>query len=105
MSDRARQFMPFDALKGFREEICKANKIVVDKIELSEDKIVEINFKMQQIKKNMIITIIYFKDNEYISLCGIVSNIDIVEKTITIVKTKINFDDIYDIQGDELISY
>ena len=35
-SDRARQFLPFDALKGFKEAIKERQKIKVDKIELSD---------------------------------------------------------------------
>ena len=37
VSDRARQFLPFDALKGFKEAIKERQKIKVEKIELSEE--------------------------------------------------------------------
>ena len=46
MSDRARQFLPFDALKGFKEAIKKREKIKVDKIEISEDLAVELSYKL-----------------------------------------------------------
>ena len=36
-NDRAKQFMPFDALKGFKEEINKRKRVIVAKRELSED--------------------------------------------------------------------
>ena len=34
-ADRAKQFMPFDALKGFREALKEKEKVTVPKIELS----------------------------------------------------------------------
>ena len=41
--ERAKQFMPFDALKGFKEAIKEKENIIVDKIALCEDAIIEIN--------------------------------------------------------------
>ena len=35
-SNRAKQFMPFDALKGFREALEEKERILVPKRELSE---------------------------------------------------------------------
>ena len=35
--ERAKQFMPFAALKGYPEALQKKEKIVVPKVELSED--------------------------------------------------------------------
>lgn len=102
MSDRARQFLPFDALKGFKEVIKKREKIKVDKIELSEDVAVELSYKLNQIKKGMIIKVIHYQDNEYIETFGIVSEFNETFGYLIIVKTKIMFTDILDIQSDEL---
>ena len=65
-NDRAKQFMPFDALKGFKEEINKRNKIVVEKRELSEDDYKELQRKICLIKEGMIVTITYFDNKELI---------------------------------------
>ena len=37
MSDRARQFLPFDALKGFKEAIKEREKIKVEKIQIGDE--------------------------------------------------------------------
>ena len=50
VSDRARQFLPFDALKGFNEAIRAKEKIVVPKVELSDDKKDELDFLLQTLK-------------------------------------------------------
>ena len=101
-SERARQFMPFDALKGLKEEIKKREKIKVPKKELSADGIEMLEYKLQQIKKGKMIKVIYFFNNEYLVLEGMVSNIDLIEHTLTIVKKKIPIKDIYDVSGEDI---
>ena len=102
MSDRARQFLPFDALKGFKEAIKKREKIKVDKIEISEDLAVELSYKLSQIKKGKIIKVIHNDDVEYIETYGMVSEFNETFGYLKIVKTKINFSDILDVQNDKL---
>ena len=105
MSDRARQFLPFDALKGFKQAIKEREKIKVDKIELSEEMANVISYKLRQVKKGMIIKVIHYIDNEYIETNGIVSEFDETFKYLKIVKKKIMFDDIFDIQSNEIKDY
>lgn len=102
MSDRARQFLPFDALKGFKEAIKERQKIKVDKIELSEEMAVELSFKLNQVKKGIIIKVVHYDNEEYIETYGIVSEFNDVFNYLTIVKTKILFENILDIQSDEI---
>ena len=100
--DRAKIFLPFDALKGFKEALREKEKILVDKKILSIEEKEKISKKLIQIKKGMIIKVIYFENNEYIELEGMVSLIDFVYKKLKIVKKEIEFTDILDIQSDEI---
>lgn len=100
--DRAKQFMPFAALKGYPDALRKKEKIVVPKIELSEEYKAELDRKLCQIQRNDIITVIYFSKNEYLKLTGMVSRIDGTARIIKIINTKISFEDIYDISGDRI---
>lgn len=102
MSDRARQFLPFDALKGFKEAIKKRQKVKVDKIELSDEMAVELSYKLNQVKKGMIIKVIHYDNEEYIETFGIVSEFNETFNYLKIVKTKILFENILDIQSDEI---
>ena len=102
MSDRARQFLPFDALKGFKEAIKKRQKVKVDKIELSDEMAVELSYKLNQVKKGMIIKVIHYDNDEYIETFGIVSEFNETFNYLKIVKTKILFENILDIQRDEI---
>jgi len=97
---RAKLFTPFDALKGFREALLEKERIIVPKIDLSEEMKESIDRKLHLIHITDIITVIYFNDGEYIKVTGMVSKFSETSRSLTIVNTKIIFDDIYDIQGD-----
>ena len=98
--ERAKQFMPFAALKGYPEALQKKERNVATKIELSEERKEELDRKFAQIKKKDMITVVYFGKNEYLKLTGMVSGIDKAARVLKIVNTKIAFDDIYDINGE-----
>lgn len=95
--DRAKQFMPFAALKGYPEALLKKEKIIVPKAELTEEYARLLDEKLKRIKRNQVITVIYFCHGEYLKKTGIVSRIDETARVLKIVNTKILFDDIYDI--------
>ena len=95
--DRAKQFMPFAALKGYPEALQKKEKIVVPKVEVSEEYAEVLDRKLRNVKKNDIITVIYYSNHEYLKKTGMVSRIDETSRVLKIVNTRINFDDIYDI--------
>lgn len=97
MDNRAKQFVPFAAVKGFEGALRAKERIVVEKIELSEERKAELDFKLRQIKKRDIITVIYFDKDEYVKVEGMVSRFDTDARIIKVVNTKIPFDDIYEI--------
>lgn len=97
MSDRARQFAPFSALKGFHELIKQKEKVITAKKELSEDDLLDLSKKMLQVEKGKMIKIVHFCEGQYISTEGVITEIDTVYRSITIVKRKIRFTDIIDI--------
>lgn len=103
MENRAKQFVPFAALKGYEEALRAKEKIIVPKMELSEEKKEELNRKLHQINKNDIITVIYFCDGEYIQLEGMVSRVDKDARVLKVINTKITFSDIYELWGDNIL--
>ena len=100
---RAKQFMPFDALTGLRVAIEAKEKVVVPKMELSEDYAEELDRKMHQIEKNQIATVVYFCKDEYLKVTGMVSRLDATARILKIVNTKIDFDDILDVSIDGIL--
>lgn len=104
MDNRAKQFVPFAAVKGFEEALRAKERIVVEKIELSEERKAELDFKLHQIHKRDIITVVYFDKDEYVKVEGMVSRLDVDARILKIVNTKIAFDDIYDLYGEQIFT-
>ncbi|SHJ26887.1 YolD-like family protein [Parasporobacterium paucivorans] len=99
VSERAKQFLPFAALKGLPEALAEKEKIIVPKIELSEEMAQELNQKFCQLKRGTVATITYFHEDEYLQITGMVALIDEPNRILRIVDTKIPFDDVLDING------
>lgn len=97
-ADRARQFMPFSALTGYMELVRERERIVQPRRELSDDEAQLLSDKLSRVKKGVVITVTYYYEDCYKKLTGIVSDVDPVCRNLTIVKTKIPFDDITDIE-------
>lgn len=95
--DRAKQFMPFAALKGYPEALKQKEKIVVPKVELSEDYALELDRKLRQIRRMDVVTVVYFYKGEYLRVTGVVSRIDTTARILGVVQTRIPFDDILDV--------
>ena len=95
--ERARQFMPFASLRGYYDLVREKAKNKEPKRDLAEDELIQIYEKLKQIKKGMIVNVTYYNADAYEKITGIVSNIDETYQTLTIIKTKIPFDDILNI--------
>lgn len=102
---RAHIFSAFDALKGFREMLKEKERVVVSKRMLSEDDLEVLNQKVHAIEKGMMITLIYFDNGDYVQRTGRVVKVNFDEQYIQIIKSKIPFKSIVDIQADELEIY
>ena len=98
ISERAKQFAPFSALKGLPEALKKMEKIVVPKRELTEERLTELNRALNQIKRGMMVTAIYFSEGEYLQITGLVARHDIQNQKLQIVDTVIPFADLYEIK-------
>lgn len=97
IEDRAKQFMPFAALKGLPDALAAKEKVTVPKIELSEEMAEELDRKMHELVKGGIASVVYFHRDEYIKITGMVARIDETSRLLQIVNTKIPFDDILEI--------
>lgn len=97
--DRAKQFLPFDALKGFKEALIEKEKIFVERIELSEESSEQLSKKINNINKGNYVKIKHYCNRQYIDTKGIVKIIDAIRKKIFLKDNVcINIDDILDIE-------
>ena len=98
ISERAKQFMPFSALKGFDDMIKVENKEPSDRKILSDEDSDNIGQVLGEIKKNDVVKITFYETDGYVTLTGIVAKIDYDMKRLTVVKRVIVFKDIYFIE-------
>ncbi len=96
--ERAKQFMPFAALKGYEEALRQKEKIVVEKIELSEEMKEELDRQFRMIQKNDMVSVVYYAEREYLQITGMVTKVDADARVIRVVNTKIRFEDIYRVE-------
>lgn len=98
VEQRAKQFMPFAALRGLPEALAVKEKVIVPKVELSEEMAVELDRKMHLLEKGKIATVVYFAKDEYLKKTGMVARIDETARVLQIVNVRISFDDILDVE-------
>lgn len=97
-AERAKQFMPFAALKGYEEALAEKEKRIVKKVDLSEERLEELDWVLQQLQKGSMVRVIYYNHSEYIEKEGMVSRMDLTARIITVVQTKIPLDTIYELE-------
>ncbi len=98
-ADRAKLFLSFDALKGFRTFLNKKERVVVDRKLLMSDSCDELDWKLHQVQVGKMIKIIYYDKGEYVALEGMVTKIDVeINKQIKIVDKLIQVQDIIEIE-------
>lgn len=95
---RAKQFIPFAALKGFEDALRLKEKIVVNKIELSEERKEELDNTLRSLVVGSIVTVIYYHDGEYLEKTGYLAKISPTANFLQIVNEKISFENILDIR-------
>lgn len=125
LSNRAKIFSPFAVLRGFDDEISSegASKLLVKKVELSDEEKNDLSDKLLQVKKGMKVAVRYFvrttgSTGKYISLTGTVVIIDPVYRELKVMQGSdrnavgiekvlpvvISFDDIAELAGKGITS-
>lgn len=76
-AQRAKQFNPFAAVKGLEKAIAEQEQLLkrVAQIELGEEKIREINQKLNLLEKGDVVSICFYCTGQYQRLQGIVEEI------------------------------
>lgn len=97
VSQRAKIFAPFDALRGFSAALKAKEKLRLPRRILQEDKLKELDEKAACLKKGDYVSILYYSDGEYLSAEGYLTAIDHVRRRFVIAGSEIRFDDIYEL--------
>ena len=105
-SRRAKQFMPFDALRGLKEAIAAKERVIEPRRYPSEDAIAEINATLLGLHKGQIITVVYYGIYEqvYLQLTGPVTKVDSYWQNLQVGNTTIEFPEIDQLLTDIAIT-
>ena len=99
-ADRAKQFQPFDALKGLQEELRsrEERRTRVAKRELGEEREEEISMELAKIYKRSEIDITFYRGGHYYSLQGTVIEKNNIYKYLIVGQERIYYTDIYELK-------
>lgn len=98
-SQRAKQFAPFDAVVGLRQALKEKERIRVQRKQLFEDRIEQINNILKNIDIHDTVTVVYYdnKNQEYLEITGLVRKIAPKKQIIEVSTIEIEFENIYEI--------
>ena len=96
--DRAKQFAPFAALKGFDEALRAKEKIIVEKPRLSEEERDELDRNLHTIERGNLVKVNYYEDDECLEMTGVLSKVDMDAGYIKVVNKKLAFSDVYHLE-------
>ena len=96
-AERARQFMPFSPLRGYDELLLSKTREPTPKRELSEYDAARLSKKMAAVEKGSLVRVTYYDRDAYVTMEGLVSEVDLTLRRLRVIKTVIDLDDISDI--------
>ena len=102
-AERAKQFMPFAALRGYGDAIKEKEKVITEKKELTDEQVQKLSDAVARLKKGDVVKAVYYEKDGYVEKTGAVSKIDGVSGCLYVIKTRIPFIDLLALEkiGDE----
>ncbi len=93
-ASRAKQFLPFDALEGFRKALAEKEEEYDVRKEFTEESFEELESQFNRLEKGSKTIVKYYKNKKYKEVYGTVTNIDYIKRKIQINGENINVCDI-----------
>ena len=97
--ERAKQFLPFDAVKGLQEALREKEIEHEERIDLAEEALENLEEEFNKIEIGRKVKVKYYKDGKYVVVEGNVSKINNLKKKLEVdFESKINYSDIAKIE-------
>ena len=93
-ADRAKQFMPFSALKGLEDELSLAEKTPCASRELLEDEAEQLNRALLDLEPGDVIEVECYKNGDYVTLSGPLLALDAAYRRLQLGDMEIRIADI-----------
>lgn len=100
-SDRAKIFGAFNPLKNLGQALTRKEMVIVERAELAEDRIQEIDRVLHLLDVGKMVTLVFYNGYEYQRISGCVSEFSPEKKRLAVAKREILFENIYDLSLDE----
>lgn len=97
-ADRARQFMPFAALKGYHEMAQEQEAVREPRHDMTEERALALSKEVAGLRKGNVVRVVHYEDGAYRTTVGAVTEIDEAFRSLTVVKRRIAFDDVLSIE-------
>ena len=95
--ERAKQFLPFNALSGLQQELRRREIQYVEKKELSEEKRDELEEKLRNLSVGEYVIVTYYNNGKYNRLRGRMIYLNPLKRILNVSKIEIPLKDIYNI--------
>lgn len=96
--NRARQFMPFAALKGYHELARERERIVEPKQTMTDDHAANLSRIIASLTKGATISVKHYEGDHYTNTGGLITAIDETFRVVHVFNKRIAFDDIASIE-------
>ena len=96
LSQRAKIFIPFEPLKGFRQALAERERLanVTSRRDLSQEQREEISAKLSALSPGDMVRVSHYVEDHYELTVGQVVRVSVPDGTITVEKTTIRFGDL-----------
>lgn len=96
--DRARQFMPFAALKGYHELAKSKERVPEPRREMTEGRALELSRAFAGLHCGDVVRITHYEGDAYVETAGAISEVVEPLRLLRVVRKPISFDDVFAIE-------
>lgn len=89
--DRARQFSPFAALRGYYELVYERERVIEPRRPLSEEEARVLDATIADLQRGAMVRAVFYEKEAYRTIVGTVSQVDMIYHDLWIVRTRIPF--------------
>ncbi|WP_255202083.1 hypothetical protein [Adlercreutzia caecimuris] len=89
--DRARQFSPFAALRGYYELVHERERVIEPRRPLSEEEARALDATIADLQRGAMVRAVFYEKDAYRTIVGTVSQVDMIYHDLWIVRTRIPF--------------
>ena len=104
-NERARQFLPFAALRGYLELIRNQEKIWEERPILSEEQQEQIAAALQQLKPGMSVALAVYQEGTIQNREGRIKKVDFSRRTLTLEDQLFSFSDLIELEIQESLFF